>query len=128
ELSAGRHIAPCLITRLGVVGNRTQLLGNRMRILKAHLKVEEKELVVIVAHFTSRLDGNTGPKRRADYGDAIYGAFRAMATSNPQVDVLVCGDFNDGPEDDSIVKHLRAVGDRQAVLKPGAEPRLFNLL
>jgi len=126
ELTAGRHIAPCIITRIPVVGGKTQLLGKHERILKATLKLDGKELVLIVAHFTSRLDG--GEKRRADYGDVIYGTFRAMVTANPKVDVLVCGDFNDGPDDTSIVKHLRAVGDRQAVLRPGTEPKLFNLL
>ena len=88
--------------------------------------MDGKELVVIVAHFTSRLDG--GENRRDVYGDVIYGAFRGMYANNPKVDVLVCGDFNDGPDDVSIVKHLRAVGDRQAVLQPGNEPKLFNLL
>lgn len=126
ELTAGRHIAPCIITRLPVVADKTQLLGKRERILKAHLKVQEKELVVIVAHFTSRLDG--GGDRRAVYGDTIYGAYRAMHKNNPKVDVLVCGDFNDGPEDESIVNHLHAVGDRQEVLQAGNAPKLLNLL
>jgi endonuclease/exonuclease/phosphatase family metal-dependent hydrolase len=69
-----------------------------------------------------------GEKQRNKYGDVIYGAYRAMVEANPKVDVLVCGDFNDEPSDESIVKHLRATGDRQAVLKSGGEPLLYNLL
>jgi endonuclease/exonuclease/phosphatase family metal-dependent hydrolase len=127
EVTAGRHIAPCVITRLPVVADRTELLGKRERILKTVVKVNDHELVVIVAHFTSRLGGG-GEGRREEYGDKIYGAFRAMYANNKKVDVLVCGDFNDTPEDESIVKHLHATGDRQAVLNPGNQPKLYNLL
>ncbi len=126
EVKVGRHIAPCVITRLPVEADRTQQLDKKMRILKMHVIVNDRELVLFVTHFTSRLSG--GKERRAEYGNKIYGAYRAMVTNNPKVDVLVCGDFNDGPDDVSIVQHLHAVGDRAAVLKSGDEPKLFNLM
>lgn len=126
EVSVGRHIAPAILTRLPVVSDRTRLLNKRERTLQAHVKVNGHELIVIASHWTSRL-GQDSDKRRAVYADTIYGAFRAMHTSNPKVDVLVCGDFNDTPEDASVVKHLHAIGDEQKVLAAQNGPYLLNL-
>lgn len=128
EVTAGRHIAPAIITRLPVKGNRTQLLGRQMRILEGHLDANGHDLIVVVAHWTSRLTDETG-ERRAKYGDQIYGAFKAMALNNPKVDFLVCGDFNDPPDAVSVTQHLRAVGDLDRVRKSVApDPLLFDLL
>lgn len=127
ELTAGRHISPAVITRLPVRGDRTRLLGKRQRILAGHVHVNGHDLVVLTSHWTSRVTDKTGDAR-GRYGDQIYGAFRAMYESNRDVDVLICGDFNDPPDADSVAKHLRAVGDPAAVRANGAEPRLLNLL
>src|SRR5262249_7735887 len=60
------------------------------------------------------------------YADQIYGDFKAMYRSNPKVDVLICGDFNDEPTDESVTEHLRATADLAKVLKGGDEPFLYN--
>jgi hypothetical protein len=65
---------------------------------------------------------------RASYADAIYGAVRAMHTSNLAVDVLICGDFNDTPNDASVVQHLHANGDIDAVMRAENPPLLLNLM
>src|SRR5262245_61518137 len=97
----GRHVATAIITRLGVKGDRTKLLGRRQRILEGHVEVEGHELIVIASHWTSRLTEKEGEEHqgrgRDDYGDKIYGEFRATYERNPAVDLLVCGDFNDTP-------------------------------
>src|SRR5262249_8427968 len=50
-VSAGRHIAPGILTRLPVVGDRTQKLGkNHHRILEGHINVNGHDLVVIASH------------------------------------------------------------------------------
>lgn len=127
EISAGRHIAPAILTRLPAVKNKTRIHGKRQRILEGHIMVESRELIVIASHWTSRI--RQGSERgRTDYGNAIYGAVRAMIKSNPAVDVLVCGDFNDTPQDDSVVRHLHAVGDAQSVLRGSDPPLLYNLM
>jgi endonuclease/exonuclease/phosphatase family metal-dependent hydrolase len=126
ELTAGRHIAPAIITRLPVRKDRTRLHGNRQRILEGHIVVDGKELIVIASHWTSRLRKDT-EKQRGHYGDVIYGTFKGMYKRNPKVDLLVCGDFNDTPDDESVTRHLRATGDREAVLNSGDDPLLFNL-
>jgi endonuclease/exonuclease/phosphatase family metal-dependent hydrolase len=127
EVAGGRHIAPAVITRLRVLRDRTRLLGNRQRILEAHLDVNDHPLVVIASHWASRLEKGS-ETRRASYANAIYGRVRAMYKANANVDVLVCGDFNDTPEDPSVTEHLHATGDVEAVLKPADGLRLLNLM
>ncbi len=127
EIKGGRHIAPAIITRLDVEKDRTQLLGkNQQRILEGHLKANGHDLVIVVSHWTSRVTDEEGEKRDK-YGDAIYGRFHAMVKSNPKVDFLVCGDFNDPPDDDSVTKHLHAIGDKAKVMGGGEEPHLYHL-
>jgi endonuclease/exonuclease/phosphatase family metal-dependent hydrolase len=122
----GRHISPAILTRLPVEQDRTQLHGSRLRILEGHIVVNGHDLVVIASHWTSRLTNETG-SQRDKYADQIYGVFRGMYMSNPQVDFLVCGDFNDPPEAVSVADHLHATGEMQAVINPSGEPMLFNL-
>jgi endonuclease/exonuclease/phosphatase family metal-dependent hydrolase len=127
NLDAGRHIAPAIITRLPVQASRTRLLGRQQRILETHIAVGGHELAVITSHWTSRRSDEAGEKR-GRYGDQIYGAYKGRYRSNPEVDLLVCGDFNDPPDAPSVVQHLHAVGDRENVLASTADrPLLFNL-
>ncbi len=128
EVDAGRHIAPAILTRLPVEANRTRLRGNRQRILEGHIAVNGHDLILIASHWTSRVSDNTGD-HRAKYGDVIYGAFRGMYKSNPDVALLVCGDFNDTPEQPSVVRHLHGVGDREQVLASTEnDPYLLDLM
>ncbi len=123
----GRNIATAILTRLPVEKDRTQLLGRRQRILEGHVTVNGHDLVVIASHWTSRLKEPEGKVGRGHYADAIYGRFRAMYKSNPNVDVVICGDFNDNPDDDSVVQHLHATGDLALVRRGGEEPHLYDL-
>jgi endonuclease/exonuclease/phosphatase family metal-dependent hydrolase len=122
----GRNIATAILTRLPVDKGRTRLIGRRLRILEGHVVVNGHDLVVIASHWTSRLR-EEGVGGRDRYADAIYGRFRGMYRNNPDVDLIVCGDFNDNPDDNSVVKHLRATGDLGLVRKGGDEPYLYNL-
>jgi endonuclease/exonuclease/phosphatase family metal-dependent hydrolase len=121
-----RNIGTAILTRLPVVKDRTRLLGKHLRILEGHVKVAGQELVVIASHWSSRISDKTG-RTRGHYGDQIYGRFRAMYKRNPKVDLLVCGDFNDNPDDPSVTEHLRAIGDEAAVREGGDPPNLLNL-
>ena len=52
---------------------------------------------------------------------------RVLEVHGPETPVLVMGDFNDEPFDDSIVRH--ALGDRERKKVIGAtSPRLWNLM
>lgn len=124
ELTAGRHIAPAVISRLPLKGEG-QLVGSRMRILKTQVELNGHALTLLVGHWTSRLD--KGDDRRALYADKMYGEFRRAFTADENADVLLCGDFNDTPDDDSVVKHLHSSGDAEAVKAARDTPLLFNL-
>lgn len=121
---AGRHIGPAVLSRLPLRGERQ--LGNNLRILETRAVAAGQELVIIASHWTSRLsDKEDDGRRRAGYADAIYGRFRQVYEANAEAALLVCGDFNDDPTDRSVTEHLRAAGDRAAVI--GARPpRLYN--
>jgi endonuclease/exonuclease/phosphatase family metal-dependent hydrolase len=122
----GRHIATAVITRLPLVADRTQLHGKRQRILESHIDVNDHDLVVLATHWTSRVSDEEG-EGREHYADVIYGRFKAMYKANPKVDLLVCGDFNDNPDDPSVTEHLRATADLAKVKAGGDEPYLYGL-
>ena len=127
--AGGRHIATALITRLPVVKDRTELWDKRRRILKTVVRVNGHELVVVVSHWTSRVGDHKG-EGRAKYGNVIHGEYKAMALAahkrGHKIDLLVCGDFNDNPDDPSVTEHLRATGDLTRVRR-AREPLLFDL-
>jgi endonuclease/exonuclease/phosphatase family metal-dependent hydrolase len=129
DLDAGRHIAPAILTRLPVRGNRTQLHGRRQRILEGHVTVNGHDLIIIASHWTSRVTDKDS-HNRGDYGDQIYGLYRAMARTNPAVDLLVAGDFNDPPDAASVTGHLHAYetgnGDGLCDLFAGKDPSSFG--
>jgi endonuclease/exonuclease/phosphatase family metal-dependent hydrolase len=122
----GRNIVTAIITRLPVEANRTQLIGRRLRILEGHINEGGQDLAVLATHWTSRISDERGDGR-AKYADQIYGRFRAMYESNPDVSLLVCGDFNDNPDDPSVTDHLHASGDLARVRAGGDPPLLFDV-
>jgi endonuclease/exonuclease/phosphatase family metal-dependent hydrolase len=130
EDRTGRGFAPAILTRLPVVRDRTKQLGSgaMKRILEGHITVNGNQLVVIVAHWTSRVTDkdNDGSKRKI-YAENCYGRFREIFTSNPDADVIVCGDFNDTINDPSLRDHLHAAGDEQSVIQSREIPKLFDL-
>jgi endonuclease/exonuclease/phosphatase family metal-dependent hydrolase len=122
----GREIVTAILTRLPVVESRTQLVGRRQRILEGHITVNGQDLTVLATHWTSRVSDERGVGREK-YADQIYGRFRARYRNDPDVSLLVCGDFNDNPDDVSVTNHLHATGDLNKVRDGGNPPRLYNL-
>lgn len=123
----GRTIATAFLARPPVRASRAQLLGRRQRILEGRFQLGDHELIVVAAHWTSRVTDKDGSSR-GRYADAIHGRYRSAVQSNPKVDFLVCGDFNDTPDDPSVVRHLRASGDAARVCRDPEAALLFNLL
>ncbi len=125
----GRHIATAVLTRLPVVRDRTDLWDRRRRILETQVRVNGHDLVVVASHWASRVSDRKG-ESRAKYGDVIYGKYKAMylsaRKSGRDLDLLVCGDFNDNPDDASVTENLHASGDLDRV-RTATEPLLFNL-
>jgi hypothetical protein len=52
--------------------------------------------------------------------------FLAAKKEGRQLEFMVCGDFNDNPDDESVTAHLHATGDIDAV-RAGTEPLLLDL-
>ena len=112
----GRRFAPGILTRLPVVRDRTRKLGagGLKRILEGHIDVGGHGLVVIAAHWTSRVTDKDGHTRMR-YAEQCYGRFRAILTEDPDADVVVCGDFNDEFRDPSVRNGLHASDNPEAV-------------
>jgi endonuclease/exonuclease/phosphatase family metal-dependent hydrolase len=127
EVAIGRHIAPAIITRLPVLADKTRQHGARHhRILEGRVVVDGQELTIVASHWTSRLrDENV--KARLEYGDKIHGAMSQIYHANPHADFLVCGDFNDTPQDPSVAQRLRAVADPRQVRIGAPELTMLNL-
>jgi endonuclease/exonuclease/phosphatase family metal-dependent hydrolase len=122
----GREIVTAILTRLPVVESRTQLIGRRLRILEGHITVKGQDLTVLATHWTSRVSDERGVGREK-YADQIYGRFHARYRTDADMSLLVCGDFNDNPDDVSVTDHLYATGDLNKVRDDGNPPRLYNL-
>jgi endonuclease/exonuclease/phosphatase family metal-dependent hydrolase len=130
NLDAGRHIAPCVISRIPTYPRYTKLVGSRMRILQVWLTLNGHDLLVVASHWTSQLSdkGDDPTKGRARYATTIHDLYAAELRRNPSLDFLVCGDFNDPPEADSVRHRLHLTGDARLVRPGGDPPRLFGLL
>lgn len=123
---AGRHIGPCVISRLPL--RQPQLLGRRQRILEVTVSVHGKELVVINSHWTSQLsDKGDDPSRgRGAYAAVIGERVRQLYRQQPQIDLLLCGDFNTTPDDPLLREQLGLTGERNELSQP--PPKLLGLL
>lgn len=86
---------------------------------------EEDTLHVLVNHWTSRYGGYaaTIPKRNY-YADRVRLVVDSILVDHPQANILLMGDFNDYPTDESLEKHLRA---RHIDLQNDRDT-LFNLM
>jgi len=117
NLDAGRHISTAIISRVNVALPSIKMLGRQQRILETQLFVNGHVMTIISSHWTSQLkqsDGSNGVSGREKYATVIYEHFRTATKKNPEVDYLVCGDFNDTPESGPL-KMLGALGDKNLV-------------
>jgi endonuclease/exonuclease/phosphatase family metal-dependent hydrolase len=122
----GRDIVTAILTRLPVAADRTRLLGRRQRILEGHIDVEGQDLTILATHWTSRVSDERG-EGRDKYAGVIYGRFHEMYRANPDVPLLICGDFNDNPDDPSVKDHLHATGELARVRAGGDPPLLYDV-
>jgi endonuclease/exonuclease/phosphatase family metal-dependent hydrolase len=127
NLNGGRHFAPCVISRIPIEVNKSRLIGRQIRILETHLTFRQHPLVLLSSHWTSQVsqqgeaaDSNTG---RGRYAALLAERHQELTASNPQADVLVCGDFNDTPES-TVVRDGLGSGS----LPLSGSTRLLNLL
>ena len=124
EVSAGRHIAPAVLTRLKVT--KTKGFGTD-RLLHVNVEAAGQELTVLAAHWTSQLTDKTGT-RRDHYANHCYGAANELFHANPKADMLLCGDFNETPEAKEVIESLHAGPDRGKVANAHDQLLFLDLL
>jgi endonuclease/exonuclease/phosphatase family metal-dependent hydrolase len=126
--NGGRHISPCIISRYPI--SRAQLLGHRQRILEAHVSINGHDLLLVASHWTSQLsdDGSHKEGGRNGYASLISDVYRKAMLSDSKIDFLLCGDFNDTPDSESVHHTLHMVSDYRQVTPDANPPRLFGLL
>jgi predicted extracellular nuclease len=131
NVDGGRHIAPCVISRVNVDVRNVKLLKKPLRILETHLYVNQKDLCIIASHWTSQLkqrDGSDGDDGRANYANTIWDRVAEIVAKTPDADFLLCGDYNDTPDAEPIFKNLGAIGDVTKVKPAAKDPFLLNLM
>lgn len=128
EVASGRHIAPCVISRYPLSDSR--LADRQRRILETRVTVNNHELHLVASHWTSQRsdDGSRETGGRAGYATTIHQMYARAIEADPKVDFMVCGDFNDAPEAESVAEKLRVTGDREQVTPDARPPRLFGPL
>jgi endonuclease/exonuclease/phosphatase family metal-dependent hydrolase len=125
EVTAGRHIAPAVLSRVPVKSVRG---FNQYRILEVRCEAGGKELIVLASHWTSHKTDEGSAGKRDRYASIIYGVSERIFRTNPKADILVCGDFNDGPDAEPVVSELHAGGDSGKVAASRHELQFLNLM
>jgi len=128
EFDGGRHIAPCVISRYPLSGTRR--LGSRFRILEVRVTANGHEMTLVASHWTSQVTQKADEREggRYNYAAVILDSYAVAVRSNPKLDYLVCGDFNDTPDSDVVANALRLTADRALVTPAADPPRLFGPL
>ncbi len=126
--NAGRHIAPCVISRFTL--DHVKILGHRERILEVHVTINGHDLFLVASHWTSQLsdDGSRKQGGRNGYATVIAEVYHEAILADPKIDFLVCGDFNDTPQSESVHRTLHMISDYRQVTADAKPPKLFGLL
>lgn len=106
----GRRFAPGVLTRLPLRAGATRRFtdNGNTRVLEVVVEVRGAPLTVLTGHWTSRLRGGNAD-RRMSYALDMRRRVGELSAADPAADVLVCGDFNDTPGDESVRTGLGAV-------------------
>lgn len=124
----GRRIEPAILTRLPAREAYPAGFGTR-RILASRIEGPDgSPLLVLAAHWTSRLGGEKTEAKREAYAEVLYRTFLDAYRRDPAADVLICGDFNDQPDDSAVTTGLHTTDDPTRVRPGPAEPWLLNLM
>ena len=78
-------------------------------VLMVHGIIDGEHFAFYVCHLPSRLGGK-GQDLRARGGEIIYDHAKAMMERVPGIKIVVMGDMNDNPTDDSMAVYLRGKG------------------
>jgi hypothetical protein len=127
DLKSGRAIEPALLSRIlpARPDGRPAPFGDR--ILHTRVGPDDRPLFLNISHWTSRVGGAKTVKRRSEYASSLYRLVLRAREERPSVDLLLCGDFNDEPDDPSVRDDLRAIADPSLVLARANDPTPYLL-
>jgi hypothetical protein len=127
DLKSGRRIEPALLSRVLPARPDGGPAPFGDRILAARVGTDDRPLYLNISHWTSRVGGAKTVRRRAEYAASLYRMVLRARDVDPAVDLLLCGDFNDEPDDPSVRDELRAIADPAVVLAHAADPTPYLL-
>lgn len=80
---------------------------------------------IFINHWPSRWGGQAASEpKRIEAASVLRGIVDSIFRTDPDSKIIITGDFNDGPENNSILKELGAVGDQESLSHPG----LYNYM
>lgn len=85
-------------------------------ILMVHGKIDGEDVAIYVAHLPSRYGGK-GYDLRSLGGEIIFKHSTQLSQKHPGIKIIVMGDMNDDPFDESMAKWLKARKDKESVKK-----------
>jgi hypothetical protein len=88
-------------------------------VLMVHGLLDGESIYILVNHWPSRSSGEkeTAPLRNAA-GDLCYATIQEIFKGEPDAKIILMGDLNDDPVDESLIKHLKVKTKLQNV-NPG---------
>lgn len=89
--------------------------GKTRDIVEAEFQIDDKRLHVFMNHWPARANPEG---HRISAAKTLRARLDQLFDKNADADIVIIGDFNDYPTNDSIRKYLRA-GDDPKTLKPG---------
>lgn len=128
EGEAGRSIEVALLTRLEVKQASSHFVFPGIRdILRVDLVRNGHVLTVLVNHWKSRFGGTLQTSSvRTICAARAYQLYYEIVRRNPQADVLLCGDFNDGLDNVSVQDVLHAHKSLLKVQRQKSRRTLYN--
>jgi len=110
---------PEALEPLSMKAYRVKLEGRPTRdILVATFRASGRPLTLILNHWPSRaFDAGWTEKKRIAAARVARAAVDSLLARDPEADVVVMGDFNDGPDDRSVKTTLRSTLNRKEALR-----------
>ena len=92
-----------------LTGNNNYPLKSRETVYVKGLADNTDTLHFFVCHWPSRIGGNSSANRRLRAGEMVKNKADSISRVDKNAKVIIMGDFNDTPNDESITKGLRAM-------------------
>jgi endonuclease/exonuclease/phosphatase family metal-dependent hydrolase len=128
--SPGQAVNCGILSRYPIESLRAHAASSRgspgRLILEAHVAVGERKLILFVCHWKSKIGGAEETEAdRVAAAALVAGLARSALAEDPSVELLVCGDFNENPDE-----YTRSGGGYPTAFMPaprGANPACVDV-